>query len=403
MSYLRPNSSKQSLPSRPNSSRPISSKSNINPERREKLKWLLYEKYKKKFGRLFPEKEVKNELDNFMNKEQLSEKELKQIDKKIEQLVIELQNKNTLYQNLKADSKSNNQSSLKENMRGSNISNYSRSKQNDIGYQDENFREIVRESKLPAEDDNLSYASHQRPINRMEFDKGGEWNAIAEFNRDDFKNQQQQKKIKDKETKENTKQELNRQMEETKQRKLNERTHDLAFGSVILRNVEYLTKIEQERHQIEKEKGLREKQIRDKQLKENKQKLKNEFKNQRDFDNQLLAKVKKETEEEEKKLQRKKQEKHEELVLTLKENEINKKIQLEKQEKERQEDIQAQIEYGKMLDKQEKERADYFKDRERKGNTFISLMVENVIKEQEMKNQKLDETIRRYQQQKDQM
>ena len=76
---------------------------------------------------------------------------------------------------------------------------------------------------------------------------------------------------------------------------------------------------------------------------------------------------------------------------------------MERQERDRQEDINAQIEYGKMLDKQEKERADYFKDRERKGNTFISLMVENVIKEQDMKNKKLDDALKKHQDQKDQL
>ena len=69
--------------------------------------------------------------------------------------------------------------------------------------------------------------------------------------------------------------------------------------------------------------------------------------------------------------------------------------------RQREEDIRAQNEYAAILDKQERDRAEFFKSKERKGNEFTSLMVENVIKEQEKKNGKLMETIEKYHKEKD--
>jgi len=439
MSYLRPNlsSSKQ----RPNSSRPLSSVSathsakfptTIYPELREKLKTLLREKYKKKFGKLFPEKEVRIELDNFMGIEVLAEKDLKELDKKVEKLVKEFQNKIYLSQNLNPNSQStinvnnnNNFDSTIEkekvekvvsNKKSSNLSHYSRSKQGDIGYQDNNDSvngnlKATKNNNIKSrdksikdeyeEEDRVSVFSNKKAVDRLEFDEKGEWNAIAEFNKQDYLDRIQKQRLKDKELKNKTKCELNEQMNQNRFRKQCDRENDLKYGEVVNKNVAILSKIENDKVNIEKEKVLLEKKIREEQMYDSKSRLKNEFKSQRDFEKESLSKLKKEVEKEEKEIIRKKKEKHDELIRTLKDNEINKKILQERLEKERLEDINAQIEYGKMLDKQEKERADYFKDRERKGNTFISLMVENTIKQQEMKNQKLDETLRKYQEKKD--
>ena len=76
----RPNSAFQ----RGAANNPIRPKSTINPLRREKLKSLLFDKYKKKFGKFCTQDLIKAEVNLFMGKEHLTEKELKELDKKIE-------------------------------------------------------------------------------------------------------------------------------------------------------------------------------------------------------------------------------------------------------------------------------------------------------------------------------
>jgi hypothetical protein len=403
--FLRPNSSKTN---RPNTATTINS-ATINPDRREKLKSLIFEKYKKKYGKLFPEKEVKTKIESFFAKEKITEKELKELDKNVENLVMEIYNKNSIYKGISENKNTTNAAANDKTNKS--VKSVCNSVNNDDAVScisrtnlEKNFKSNEGKKAINIkEEDKISVYSHEKAIDRFEFDEKGEWNAIAEFNKEEFKQVRIKELEKEKELKRKTKEELLKQMQDVQNRKQNEKTIDKFYGQVTKKTVEKLTNEELEYIKIEKEKGLYEKKIRDEQLKENKNKIKKEKLIKREYEISLLNKVKKETEDEEKKQQRLKKEKHDELVKTLKENEEHKKILQERAEFDRQEDIKAQIEYSKMLDKQEKARADYFKERERKGNTFISLMIENVIKEQDGKNQKLDNTIKMYQDLKNKM
>jgi len=88
------------------------------------------------------------------------------------------------------------------------------------------------------------------------------------------------------------------------------------------------------------------------------------------------------------------------LMSVLEENEKNKVIAAQNLQKVREEDIKACEEYSKILDKQENDRANYFKMREKKQNECMSRMVENVIKGQNEKDKKELENILRYQDEK---
>ena len=88
------------------------------------------------------------------------------------------------------------------------------------------------------------------------------------------------------------------------------------------------------------------------------------------------------------------------LKLVLEENEKNKKIQAINLQKQREEDIKSCEEYSRILDKQEKERENYFKMREKKQSEFMNRMVETVIKGQDEKLQKEYETNMKYQNEK---
>lgn len=50
-------------------------------------------------------------------------------------------------------------------------------------------------------------------------------------------------------------------------------------------------------------------------------------------------------------------------------------------EKEKQEDIQAQEQYTKMLEKQEQDRMNEFKAREKRAQEFMNKMADTVIKQ----------------------
>ncbi len=90
----------------------------------------------------------------------------------------------------------------------------------------------------------------------------------------------------------------------------------------------------------------------------------------------------------------------EHLKNVLEENEKNKKILAANMQKEREDDIRACEEYSKILEKQERDRENYFKDREKRQNQIMNRMVETVIKDLGEKQRKEEETIKKYQDEK---
>jgi len=84
------------------------------------------------------------------------------------------------------------------------------------------------------------------------------------------------------------------------------------------------------------------------------------------------------------------------LQKTLKDNELNKLKQLELLKKEKEDDVRAGQEYGKILEKQENERIEYFRRIERNAHGYMTKAVEDSLKEIEMKNKEEEEKIRHF-------
>jgi len=388
----------------------LSSKSTINPERREKLKTILIEKYIKKYPKDGCEQIIRAAVTSFLEKEKLTEKELKELDKRIELMCVNpnMNNISRLKQDLGILGIKNKENLYLDDVH-SNASEYDIKPKS--GHQAGNNNKAMsvisistRNSKqmdIGYKDDMQSLFSGERPVERLDFDDKGEWDAIAQYNKKAYKDTLVQNQKKEQEKKNRTKTDLFSQIDQKNLAKSNLRNEDKEYGVIVNQHVDYLTSLEQQKILKEKEKIMNEKRIRDEQLLENKKKKKNELKSQREYDNNLLRKIRKDAEEEALKYVQKKQEKHDELLKTLIENDANKRLLEQRLQREREDDIKCQVEYARVLDKQEQERAEYFKSKERKGNTFTSYMVENVIKEQEAKNKKLNATIDKYQAEKD--
>lgn len=62
-------------------------------------------------------------------------------------------------------------------------------------------------------------------------------------------------------------------------------------------------------------------------------------------------------------------------------------------EKERLEDVKAQIEYSKMLEKQEQDRANEFQSREKRAQDFMNKMADTVIKNMDQRQMEEDQKI----------
>ena len=81
--------------------------------------------------------------------------------------------------------------------------------------------------------------------------------------------------------------------------------------------------------------------------------------------------------------QEKRRQEKEYLQKMLRENESNKMQASEQRQAEIRADVEAQVEYGKMLDKQEADRLREFKAREARAQNFMNTLASEVIAKQQ--------------------
>jgi len=253
-----------------------------------------------------------------------------------------------------------------------------------------------------ADDDKLSSYSGKQTAERIGFNaEGDEWNAIAKYNQKMFQDEKMMTKYKDHEIKKRTKEELDTQVKD-KLRRLNEDyKKNKEYDHILIQHCDFLSKVERSKLDEVKSKVLKEKENRDLQLKDEKRRKREEKKKASEFDKVLVARIVDEMEKEKQSLAMKKMQEKEYLFKVLAENEENKKIQQENLKKERLEDIKICEEYAQVLDKQEQDRANYFKNKEKKANEFSKKMADTVIKDMEERFKREEENIRKYQQEKD--
>jgi len=120
-------------------------------------------------------------------------------------------------------------------------------------------------------------------------------------------------------------------------------------------------------------------------------------KKERQFDKELISRLVEEMEKEKRVNEMKKIADKEQLKKVLQENDLHKIKMKELAEKERLQDIKATEEYARILDKQEKDRENFFKNKEKKAMEFMSKMAQTVIKDMDDKMKREEEAIRRYQ------
>lgn len=114
----------------------------------------------------------------------------------------------------------------------------------------------------------------------------------------------------------------------------------------------------------------------------------------------LVNRIKSDMEREKEEEIRKKLDAKNNLKIILQENEANKKRQVEDLRREREEDIRSMEQYTRILDKQEQDRANYFKNCENRQNEHMSRMANTVIKQHDERMKQEEEKNKQYQEEK---
>jgi hypothetical protein len=371
----------------------------VNIQKRDKLKSLLITKFMKKYGIQNPERLLEQEITKFLQGEKLNDNDLKRLDERIKTLLEEKTCQESLRHNLQNVTDCHNYTNIKlpdietmsvksKHSKMSGASNLSKFNEHGVNY-----------NPLPAEInfEALEFESHKQPCDRLDFTgEGDEWNAIAVYNQRMFEEEKRTNKIKDHEVKRRTREDLDNQIRH-KLKRLNEeqmktQEHDIQ----VLEHLDFLNHLELEKQAEIRRKMLVEKDNRDKQLKDEKTRKKIEINKNKKYEKELVKALVTDMEREKNIAIKKKQEERDALQKTLKDNELNKVKTMEQLRKDRAEDIQIMDEYAKVLDKQEQDRAEYFKRIERNANNFMSMMGGTVLKEQNEKNKAEEARMNQY-------
>lgn len=191
-------------------------------------------------------------------------------------------------------------------------------------------------------------------------------------------------------------QELDKQMQEKADKQRLTREEEDVYYKLQQEHVKLLGMREQEKRDLARIKTQQEKESRDRQLMDEKRKRRVEEKTNFRAELDLVDRLKHEMEAERQLQMEKREQERNYLKKMLVENEMNKKKAEQDKAREKANDIQAQEEHIRMLDKQEQDRQREFIARERRAQEFMNNMAGNVIKNQAQKQRDENEALTRY-------
>lgn len=399
------------------SSKPLKSKESlINNQKRDKLKQLLVQKYKKMFGGFAKEEIIASEVSSFLKRDKVNEHDLKLLEKNIQKRLTQEQEQETLKANLTnqpkvqqtKDTVKPEESKVSEPVILPDINNASAdnrsvhsamsgasdlSKFNERGPGNKVMEDEIRDFKKFN-----SMKKDTKPKGpQIDYSKyNDEWDAINMYNKKLFEQEKIINRIKDKEVQKRTRNDLDNQVKQKLKKMYEEKLKEQEYDAIMNKHLQKLNELEEKKKLEIKKRILKEKESRDKQLKDEYIRKRIDVLKNKKYERELVKTLQEEIEREKQLAIEKKLAEKAALQKTLKDNEIHKQKLAEEARKEREDDIKIMEDDAKVKEKQENERIEYFKKIERNANSFMDKVIQTVLKEQEDKNKEEEEKIRQY-------
>ena len=385
----------------------------LNVQRRQKLAMILVEQLTKKLKAENYRDIVQREVDQFIRKEIINDRDFKQLEKTIQNKIREKNVRDNLKYNLISRAKTNTNNFIEENIKGDNnannedeLNNSYMSGASDLDkFNEKSKKDREREEKIQKYKNCMCLKPKPtRPKVEIDFSQyKNEWDALNMYNKLKGEEREREEKVKNWENKMRTRAELNNQIKQKIKKEYEEELKKKEYDDLMDKHLKHLDELEIQKQKLIKERALKEKEMRDKQQRES-------------YVNKRIAEIKDKLYEKElvrhnredirraeiREKERKKAE-HEELLKTLKDNELHKKLELEKLKKEREEDIKMMQDAIASDIKKDNERKAYFNRIERSGNVFAQQAIENVIKKRNDKLKQDEEKINRYMMERDRL
>ena len=424
----------------------------LNQPKRQRLKNLLMTKFIQKYDIKNPDEYLDLFLTQFIQTEKLNDTDLKRLDSKIRKLNKEFKAKTELKNDLEnihqkpiqtevnsiiknetknqALNDSNNNTELNDNINNRNGQNKIRNLKNEFpslntyssqisktesnikkrGYSSycnkRTLNNINNNTKTPEEElaelekelkEEELLENKNNKYKRIDFTaQGDEWAAIVNYNKNLYKRQMLEDKMKDLEVKRRTKECLDIQVKEKLKKKLDEESEEKQFDEKIKKYTQTLDEIYETKHKKIYEQIHRLKTDRDAILKAETLRKKIEDLKEKKFEKNLVKKYKEQIEQDKQDRINQKKKGKEDLLKAKKDIEEKQKKLKEKMLKEKEEDKKInQLRY--LMDQRKENERKYYYDKIKSNSNKYSLpYAETVLKKLEKDKKEEEEKIQYY-------
>ena len=381
----------------------------INLQRRKKLGQSLTQSMIKKFNDKTQNDMIEKEVNEFLKRENLTEKDLKDLEKKISQKIKSKKSNDELTKKLisgtkpqivelneekKVGNENINPQILNENIQNEqkqDLNTSAMSGGSDLEKFDGKYAKEEMDASELKELEKYKNSNNEPTVKKVVLDTNkynDEWDAINMYQKRMFQERERREKTKELEMKMRNRADLLNQIQQKIKRKYDEELKDKEYAIIIEQNVKKMDELERKQKEAKKQQILKEKEIRDKQLRDIYVAKRIAFLKNKKYEKELIEHNNEEIRLAKEAALIQKEKEHDALLKTLKDNELHKQKILEQERIERENDIKIMEDAAANEIKKENERKAYYESIKRGQAEHDTKILESVIKK---RNEQLKE------------
>ena len=379
----------------------------MNVQRRKKLGQSLTQSMILKFNDKTHKDMIEKEVNEFLQRENLTKKDLKELENQISKKINAKKEKEDLVKNLISSTKPKIVDVKEDKPLENSNSNQILKEQNENKKQDLNTSGMSGGSDLDKFDgkyakeemdtqelkdlEKYKNESNEPSVKKVIIDSSkynDEWDALNMYQKRMAEERDRLERKKEFEMRMRNRADLLNQMQQKIKRKYEEELKDKEYAAIIEQSVKKMDELEKKQKEIKKQQILKEKEIRDKQLRDIYVAKRIAFLKNKKYEKELIAHNNEEIRLAKEAAIIQKEKEHEALLKTLKDNELHKQKLLEQEKIERENDIKIMEDAAANDIKKENERKAYYDSIKRGQAEHDSKMLESVIKK---RNEQLKE------------
>ena len=376
----------------------------MNVQRRKKLGQSLTQSMIVKFNDISQKDMIEKEVNEFLQRENLTEKDLKELENKISKKIKIKKEKDALTKNIisrtkpkalepkeekpieNAEQNQNQNQPIniqKENENKNDLNISGMSGGSDLDKFDGKYAKEEMDAKELRELEKYKNENDDQTVKKVVIDSSkynDEWDAINMYQKKMAQERERLEKRKEWEMKMRNKADLLNQIQQKIKRKRELELKDKEYAKIIEQNVKKMDELEKKQKDYQKQLILKEKQIRDKQLRDIYVAKRIAYLKNKKYEKELIAHNNEEIRLAKEAALAQKEKEHEALLKTLKDNELHKQKLLEQERKEMENDIKIMEDAAANDIKRENERKAYYESIKRGQMEHDTKMLESVVK-----------------------